>query len=67
MKLSRKVKLLIGLIILTAFGSSVHTSCKPTRTCYKTMPVDEADTTVMKQKPAEKSDLAIDEIEKSAK
>jgi len=66
MKLSRKAKLLLGIIVLTAFGSSVYTSCKPTRTCYKTMPVDEADSTVMKQSPAEKSDLVINKNEKNA-
>ncbi|PLW91816.1 MAG: hypothetical protein C0592_14005 [Marinilabiliales bacterium] len=67
MKLSRKVKLLVGLIVLAAFGSSVHTSCRPTRTCYKTMPVDEPDTTVMKQKPVQKTDLALEKNQNSSK
>jgi hypothetical protein len=67
MKLRRKLKLSIGLLLLAAFGTSVSTSCI-TRTCYKPMPpIDNTDSTVMHQKPIERSDLVIKETQKEIK
>ena len=67
MKLSRKVKLLVGLIVLAAFGSSVNTSCRPVRTCYKTVPADHFDSTGYKQTPVPNTDLAVEEDKKNTK